>query len=203
MTGSKSNSDTMDRLDLGVVVAALVRGIPFILVVSLVLAAIVFAYASTRTPIFRAEAILLVEDRENPFARPRGEQPQAGAPEADDSAISSHIQLLQTNQMLQTAAEQFELAQAPEYRAALEPGLTEWVKSLAGLNIPSLSAREREDAVLNELRSNVVVVRQRDSRVISLFVDSEDPELAANLANGIAQEHVRQRAVSQLSLIHI
>ena len=46
-------------------------------------------------------------------------------------------------------------------------------------------------AYLNE---RLTVIRERDSAVISVYVRSADPQLAAGIANAIAAEHVKRRA---------
>jgi hypothetical protein len=52
--------------------------------------------------------------------------------------------------------------------------------------------------VLSNINANLTVARERDSAVISVRYQARDPDLAARIANAIAEAHVRRRA--QLTL---
>src|SRR5690606_35849204 len=59
--------------------------------------------------------------------------------------------------------------------------------------------RSIDETVLQNLRDRLSVVRERDSAVISVSVRSENPELAARIANAIARAHVQRRTALSLS----
>lgn len=59
--------------------------------------------------------------------------------------------------------------------------------------------RSIEQTVIENLRERLTVTQERNSAVISIRVRSRDPELAARIANAIAEAHVRRRAALSLS----
>ncbi len=54
--------------------------------------------------------------------------------------------------------------------------------------------RSVDETVLGNLNERLTVIRERDSAVVSIYVRSADPQLAAGIANAIAAEHVKRRA---------
>ncbi|UXN73108.1 hypothetical protein N8D56_19165 [Devosia sp. A8/3-2] len=55
-----------------------------------------------------------------------------------------------------------------------------------------------DEIVLSTLYDRMTVIQERDSRIISVLIRSTDPQLAADIANAVANAHVTRRA--QLSL---
>src|SRR5690606_5613860 len=56
-----------------------------------------------------------------------------------------------------------------------------------------------DETVLGTLYDRLTVVQERDSAIISVLVRSTDPQLAASIANAVANAHVARRADLSIS----
>jgi len=172
------------RIDTRSIGIALWRRKLRILLVSALLAALTWLYLSTLTPMYEATASLLVESRLAGDA--------ASGVAADEAAVESQVQLAQSRETLQVVIEAESLRDAAELnRPAL--GIIARFLTMFGWT-PSTSARfVSDDALIAELRDRLVVAREGDSRVFSIRLRAEDPDLAARVVDAIAQAHVERR----------
>ncbi|HEY9012619.1 MAG TPA: GumC family protein, partial [Devosia sp.] len=111
-----------------------------------------------------------------------------------DSLMSSQIELIKSRDNLLRVIDELDLREVREFSGVGFSPVT-FVMQLLGRK-PDV--KSIDETVLENLNENVTVVRQRDSAVISINVRSQDPQLAATIANAIANAHVRRRA--ELSL---
>jgi polysaccharide biosynthesis transport protein len=107
----------------------------------------------------------------------------------DKEAINTHVRALKSNDLLAKIADQMQLKDKPEFNAALGPvDQADSVMRLIGLGGPRSGESER-DRVLNTLRNQLEVYTAKESRFIGVRMTSTDPELAAKIANGIADTY--------------
>lgn len=136
---------------------------------------------------YESSASLLVEQRDNSFIGASG---QVAGPIGMDALLSSQIELIKSRDLLLEVARSQGLDKVPEFAtpAASPIGLL-----LSAIGRPP-AASGVEETILINLADRMTVIRERDSAVISIFVRSADADLAARLANAIAQAHVKRRA---------
>ncbi len=194
MTATGSGPDDM-RMDMGALLAAIVRRLVRILLVTGVVAGIVAALLIQMPKLYESSASLLVEPRENAYLRAPGDQGSSSSGITVEAMMSSQIELIKSRDLLSEVAKSEALANVPEFA---EPGFSPvtYLLKLAGRTPPEGDVNE---LVLANLAQRITVIRERDSAVVSIYVRSESPALAAKIANAIAETHVRRRTAQSIA----
>lgn len=180
------NSTASDvDVDLGRLFSSLVREWKRILVVAVIISALAFMLVSMATPLYRAETRILIETRESVFTRPQGENAD-NRPILDEEGVTSQVEVISSTDILKQVAKKLDLARLPEFN---EASLLERALVVVGLTgdpgeIPA------EERVLDAFRSKLTVYRVERSRVIAIGFSSEDPKLAAEVPNAIAEAYL-------------
>jgi uncharacterized protein involved in exopolysaccharide biosynthesis/Mrp family chromosome partitioning ATPase len=157
------------------------------------------------TPRYKSEARILIDGRENVFLRPNGERNEERAA-LDTEAVTSQVQLVLSRDLAREIIKKNKLAERPEFDPAL--GSISPLKSLLALfgigrDPFSMTPEER---VLDAYFERLTAYAVDKSRVIVVEFQSRDPDLAARVANSIAdgylvlQQNARQdqaKAASQ------
>ena len=176
-------------LDLRALGHALARKRSWIIVPTLLAAAISVTAVNLITPRYKSEARILVDGRENVFLRPNGERNEERT-SLDAEAVTSQVQLLLSRDLAREIIRKNKLAERPEFDPVLQ-GLSP-VKSLLALfgigrDPFSLTPEER---VLDAYYDRFTAYAVDKSRVIVIEFQSRDPELAARVANSIAEGYL-------------
>src|SRR5580692_1527191 len=176
-------------LDLRALGQALLRNKNWIIIPTLVAAALSIAAVNLVTPRYKSEARILIDGRENVFLRPNGERNEERTA-LDAEAVTSQVQLLLSRDLARDIIKKNKLAERPEFDPVLQ-GLSP-VKSLLALfgigrDPFSLTPEER---VLEAYFDRFTAYAVDKSRVIVVEFQSRDPELAAQVANSIAEGYL-------------
>jgi polysaccharide biosynthesis transport protein len=176
-------------LDLRALGQALVRNKGWIIVPTLLAAVLSIAAVNLITPRYKSEARILIDGRENVFLRPNGERNEERNA-LDAEAVTSQVQLLLSRDLARDIIRKNKLAERPEFDPVLE-GISA-VKSLLtlfgiGRDPFSLTPEER---VLDSYFDRFTAYAVDKSRVIVIEFQSRDPELAARVANSIAEGYL-------------
>jgi succinoglycan biosynthesis transport protein ExoP len=181
-------SETGD-LDLHVLGQALMRKRGWIIVPTVLAAILSIAAVNLITPRYKSEARILVDGRENVFLRPNGERNEERTA-LDAEAVTSQVQLLQSRDLAREIIRKNKLAERPEFDPVLQ-GFSPLKSVLALFGIGrdpfSLSPEER---VLDAYYERFTAYAVDKSRVIVVEFQSRDPELAARVANSIAEGYL-------------
>ncbi len=110
--------------------------------------------------------------------------------------MSSQIELIKSRDTLLTVIDQLDLRSVPEFNGS-QGGFSPLGMITRLMGRPSAPVSV-DETVLTTLYGRLSVVQERDSRLISVIVRSVDPQLAADIANALANAHVQRRA--QLSI---
>src|SRR5262245_16925450 len=185
-----------DELDLGAVGRALRAKKLWVIVPTLLVAALAVAAVNLMTPRYKSEARILIEGRENVFVRPEAEKLGERERPIDPEAVSSQVQLVLSRDLARKVIRDLKLAERPEFDpAAHGVSILRHMLGLAGLAKDPLrmSAEER---VLEAYYERLTAFAVDKSRVIAVEFTSVDPELAATAANAIAEGYLelQQRA---------
>ncbi|MET0438241.1 MAG: GumC family protein [Devosia sp.] len=183
------------RIDVTAVLAAVGRRLPRIIIVTLLVLVAAFLVLTMLPRLYESSASILVEPRSNVYTRSANEQAPASTA-GDASVVSSQIELIKSRDTLLGVIDKLDLRSKPEFNGS-QSGFSPLgvVMQLIGRGSTPISIDER---VINTLYDRMTVIQQRDSRIISILVRSTDPQLAADIANAVAEAHVARRA--QLSL---
>jgi polysaccharide biosynthesis transport protein len=181
-------SDSGD-LDLRAIGEALARKRSWIIVPTVLAVLLSVAAVNLVTPRYKSEARILIDGRENVFLRPSGERNEERNA-LDPEAVTSQVQLLLSRDLARDIIRKNKLAERPEFDPVLQ-GLSPLKSLLALLGIGrdpfSLTPEER---VLDAYYDRFAAYAVDKSRVIVIEFQSRDPELAARVANSIAEGYL-------------
>jgi polysaccharide biosynthesis transport protein len=191
-------------LDLRVLSQALARKRALIIIPTLLALVTSLATVNLITPRYKSEARILIDGRENVFLRPNGERNEERAA-LDAEAVTSQVQLVLSRDLAREVIKKNGLAELPEFDPVLR-GFSPLRSLLALFGIgrdPFLMTPEERvmDAYFERLTAYAV----DKSRVVVVEFQSRDPELAARVANSIAdfylvlQQNARQQQAKSAS----
>jgi uncharacterized protein involved in exopolysaccharide biosynthesis/Mrp family chromosome partitioning ATPase len=141
------------------------------------------------TPRYKSEVRILIDGRENVFLRPNGER-NDDRNALDPEAVTSQVQLLQSRDLAREVIKKNRLAELPEFDPVLR-GFSPLKSLLALIGIGrdpiSLTPEER---VLDAYYDRFTAYAVDKSRVVVVEFQSRDPDLAARVANSIADGYL-------------
>jgi uncharacterized protein involved in exopolysaccharide biosynthesis len=192
-------------LDLHALGQALMRKRGWIIVPTVIALVLSLAAVNLVTPRYKSEVRILIDGRENVFLRPNGERNEERTA-LDAEAVTSQVQLLLSRDLARDIIKKNRLAERPEFDPVLQ-GLSPVRSLLALFGIGrdpfSLTPEER---VLEAYFDRFTAYAVDKSRVIVVEFQSLDPDLAARVANSIAegylvlQQNARQEQAKSASL---
>ena len=176
-------------LDLHALGQTLMRKRSWIIVPTVLALVASLAAVNMVTPRFKSEARILIDGHESVFLRPTGERNEdRGA--LDPEAVTSQVQLVQSRDLAREIIRKNKLAERPEFDPVLQ-GISPLKSLLALIGIGrdpfSLTPEER---VLEAYYDRFTAYAVDKSRVIVIEFQSRDPELAARVANSIAEGYL-------------
>ena len=161
-----------------------------IVALTLLSAATAFAIVNSIAPRYRSESRLLLEARENIFMRAEADKSLSDRTNLDPEAVTSQIQIMLSRDLARHVIKKEKLNELPEFDPALggmSPLRT--ILSLFGM-ARDVSALSRDERTLEAYYDRLNVHAIEKSRVISVGFSSADPQLAANVANTIAETYL-------------
>jgi len=164
-----------------------------ILGVTLICAVVAFLVVNLITPQFRSEARLLLESRENVFLRADADK-NSDRSAMDAEAVTSQTQLVLSRELARDVIAKEKLADKNEFNPV--SSVLRTILGLFGLaRDPGSMTREERTLEAYYERLNVYAIEK--SRVIAIDFTSADPQLAANVANTIADSYLRMQQVAK------
>lgn len=190
MRDTAENAD----IDIGALFAALKRNWLFIILGAVLLAILTWGIAQFLPPYYRSEARILIEARESVFTRPNAGS-EADRPLLDPEAVKSQVELVGSAKILAKVATDLKLEDYAEFYPKTMSPLKQ-VLVLLGLrpdprNIPV------SDQVLTRMRENLQIYNVTGSRVIVVEFVAKNPQIAAEVANKIADEYIATQTAAK------
>jgi succinoglycan biosynthesis transport protein ExoP len=178
--------------------AALWRSKWKILRPTLLIALVTLAVVQIIPPKYLSESRILIESRDNVFLRPDADKNFVDRNTVDEETVTSQVQLVLSRDLARAVIAKLHLDKRPEFDPALN-GISP-IKAVLGrlglIKDPALMTPE--ERMLEAYYDRLTAFAVDKSHVIVIDFLSQDPELAANVANAIAEEYlVRQRAAKQ------
>src|ERR1019366_1114006 len=168
-----------------------------ILGITLLAAAIAFAVVNAMTPHYRSESRLLLETRENVFLRAEADKNSGDPTAIDTEAVTSQVQLVLSRDLAREVIKKEKLADNPEFDPALRgPSVLRVVLSLFGI-VRDPAAMTKEERTLESYYDRLNVYAVEKSRVIGVDFLSANPDLAARVANTIAETYLKMQQTSK------
>src|SRR5665213_3509785 len=174
-----------DMLGLG---RALWRSKGRIIAFTLIAAAAAFTVVNAMTPRYRSEARLLLEARQNVFLRADADK-NTPANTIDPEAVTSQIQVVLSRDLAREIIKKEMLTGKSEFDPAVNGSPWRALLTLVGISRDpgTMSPEERTFESFYD-RLNVYAIEK--SRVIAVDFSSADPDLAARVANDIAETYL-------------
>jgi succinoglycan biosynthesis transport protein ExoP len=184
------------ELDLRALGIALWHKKRWIILPTAVAALIAFLAVNMITPRYRSEARVLIENQETAYNRPEADKGGDRNPTlVDPEAVQSQVQLIQSRDLARKVVYGLKLNELKEFNSESAPKIIlNAVLSLVGMGRDPSKASVEERA-LERFTERLSVYAIEKSRVIVIDFQSENPELAAKVANTVADEYLAvQRA---------
>jgi uncharacterized protein involved in exopolysaccharide biosynthesis len=157
-----------------------------IIIPTLIAAGIAFAVVNTLTPRYKSEARILLEMKENVFLR--AEADKSDRIPLDAEGVASQIQLVLSRDLARAVIRREGLANNPEFDALARPSVVRTLLAMVGIGRDP-SAMSAEERVLETYYDRLNAFGVEKSRVIVVEFSSENPELAARVANAISETY--------------
>jgi receptor protein-tyrosine kinase len=161
-----------------------------------IIAATLFSVAQPRT--YQSQASIQIQGINENFLNLRDIYPTA-APSADNAVyVQTQAEMLQQDALIQQVVHKLHLEERPEYRG----GNSLWERLRPADGSVPLSVPAARTAV-EQVKKNLQIVSSRGSSLIRIVAQARDPQLAADLANTLAQTFIdqsieaRQRSAQQ------
>ena len=192
-----ARTDDSEKIDLHHIIDFLLRRWLVILVTALTVVALATVVAFTLTPKYTSSAVILLDpaSRKNLGVNFPGVDEQA-----DAAMVSSQIAILTSLNFLGRVAEQEKLGQS---RSAPSFSLGNWIRGLLWWNASQDDEAELGNAGgaaarfspevlagIGMLRNVMTVTQVGTAPIMSITVTTTDPELAARLANAVADAYI-------------
>jgi polysaccharide biosynthesis transport protein len=174
--------------------AALWRARYSILRPTLIVALLTFGVVMMIPPKYQSEARVLIVGRDNVFLRPDADKDILDRGTIDQDTITSQAQLMMSREVANDVITKLELNKLPEFDPAIG-GVSQWKSLLAFVGIiKNPLSMTPEERVLDAYYDRLTVFPVEKSHVIVIDFLSENPELAARVANAIADAFLQRLA---------
>lgn len=195
MSGAHSAAADID-VDLRQLFASLARHWVRIVAVALIVTGLAFVLAWLATPLYKAETRLLIETRESVYTRPENNG-DVDRPILDEEGVTSQVEVISSTDILKRVADKLDLARLPEFDEALDMGMFGRLLVVTGLKSDPNEVPP-EERVLKAMRERLNVYRVEKSRVIVIEFSSQDPKLAAEIPNAIADAYIAVQGAAKI-----
>jgi uncharacterized protein involved in exopolysaccharide biosynthesis len=184
------------EVDFKALLDALRRRLPYLIVFVGLVAAGAYLLLAQLAPVYKSETTLLITSGESSLTAPTQSSADA-ATALDQQAITSQVQLIRSRDLALAVVRKLDLMHKTEFDPKANPSVLTRLMRMLGLAKPDTQV-VTEDRVLDAYFDKISVYAVDNSRVIGIDFESTDPQLAADVANAIADEYLsRQRAAKR------
>jgi uncharacterized protein involved in exopolysaccharide biosynthesis/Mrp family chromosome partitioning ATPase len=183
-----------DDLDLGQLWRAVVAKRRWIVIPTLLTCLGTAIAVNVIPPRYMAETRIILQNGDNFYTRP-GSAPETER-QIDDEAVQSQVQVIMSRDLARDTIRKLDLTHNPLFNPPTE-GPVKRLLSAVGLRSRADQASP-EDKVLEVYYDRLQVFQVGKSRVVAIEFTSEDPDLAARVANTVAELYITlQQGVKQ------
>jgi len=192
--------DPIEPVDLHEVARKLWRRKWPVLVTAAVLMALTALLLYRLTPIYRAQAFIMIAARQPKYVDV--EQVLSGLP-ADEETIRSEIEVLRSRDLARQTIAKLGLDQNSEFGQRRSQDLLQRLldRSMAFFGQRSRAAEgsdAQQSRIVDEFEDKITVAPEHQSRVIRVGFDSSDPILAANIVNTLVDFYLASQLQEKL-----
>ncbi len=191
-----------DDIDLRSLWQTAIGSLPRLVVIAIAMAAVTYGVLALVAPRYVSETQLAIESKSgnNPFADPsRTDTGDSVSVRMDKEAINTHVRALMSADLGETIVRDMKLADLPEFNSARgSPDKLSALLRLVGIGAPR--ATETDEArALAAYFQRLEVYSPKESRFIGVRFTSIDPDLAAAVANRVAETYRENLAHQSLT----
>jgi uncharacterized protein involved in exopolysaccharide biosynthesis len=185
---SRKAMQTADDIDLATLGSALWRARGWILGLTLLAGAVTFIGLSMVRPLYTSEACILIQNDESVFTRPTTDREPEPRTSLDEQAVQSQVQVLTSRDLILQVVTDLDLTQNAAF--AKDEAQT-WLKRLLNrFDFGRGSLESEEERAANTVAEHLDVLQLSKSSVIAVKYTSGDPQLAAEVANKLADVYI-------------
>jgi uncharacterized protein involved in exopolysaccharide biosynthesis/Mrp family chromosome partitioning ATPase len=183
-------------IDLPTLGRALWRAKGTILGLAIGVGVLTFAVLSMMRPLYTSEARILIQNDESVFTQPADSQVRDVQQRTlDEQAIQSQVQVLTSRDLAVQVINDLDLIDNPDFAKDAGSGLMTRLLAMLGFNGSNMS---REEWAANAFADYLSVAPLAKSSVIALDYSSGDSNLAAKIANKLADVYIDWQRESKL-----
>jgi len=189
LTKSHEACPAAEDIDLQTLGRALWRTKVWILGLAIGAGLATFIGLSMVRPLYTSEARILVQNDESAFTRSasdQGRDPQQRA--LDEQAVQSQVQVLTSRDLAVAVIKALNLTNNPDF--AKDTGTNALMRFLNRMGLARRSPKSEEEKAANTFAEHLSVYQLARSSVIGVEYTSGDTDLAANVANKLADVHI-------------
>ena len=188
MSTSRRSLPSADDIDLATLGAALWQAKGWILGLAVLAGVITFVGLSMMRPLYTSEARILVQNEESAFTRPTADEGRAAyRTSLDEQAVQSQVQVLTSRDLILQVVRDLNLVHNPVFER--DAGRSLLKRILIGIGLSERPPSQEERAA-NALADRLNVFQLAKSSVIAVEYSSGDPQLAAEIANKLADVYI-------------
>ncbi len=173
------------------------RNVLLIAVITLSITVLTGVALSRVQPRYSAQALLMLDSRGNPLVNLN--TVVTGIP-GDPEAIQSEIEVLRSGRLANMVISELDLDRLVEFNDALAAGVAPAQSGDASTGPGNMIEGNRVE-VIRKFRDRLAVEPKPGSRVIAINFSSQDPRLAATVANTVAETYLRDQLETKFEAI--
>ncbi len=181
-----------DQIDGSALMRGVMRRVPRLVMWSFLAGAVTYAVSAMKAPSYLSETQLAIiaKGAGNPFDQKRdGGSPDSVNVRMDKEAVNTHVRALLSPDLAGAIAKDMNLAAKVEFNSSLgSPDQLSALLRLAGIGAPRAGETE-QDRVASEYFRRLEVYTPKESRFIGIRFTSNDADLAAEIANKVAETY--------------
>ncbi|HEY8193611.1 MAG TPA: exopolysaccharide transport family protein [Hyphomicrobium sp.] len=181
-----------DDIEMSSVFDALRRSARWLILASVALGGLTYAVLSLVAPRYQSEAELAIvaKGAAGTFSDRNAQSgPDLITTRMDKEAINTHVRAMQSPELMEKISKDLKLQDRPEFNSALGPvDALDSILRRVGIGGPRKGETAR-DRVLAAFRDRLEVYAVKESRFIGVRMTSNDPVLAAKIANALAEDY--------------
>ena len=184
-------------IDLSTLGRALWRAKGKILALTIGAGVLTFVILSTMRPLFTSEARILIQNDESAFTQPADSQVRdVQQRTVDEQAVQSQVQVLTSRDLVVQVINDLDLVNNPDF--AKDEGSGPVARLLHSMGLAKGSAMSQEESAANTFADYLSVAPLAKSSVIAINYTSGDSNLAAKIANKLADVYINWQREAKL-----
>ncbi len=149
-----------------------------------------FAILFIFKPTYQSEAQVLIENLQTPFEKASTQQAEVRVEPLDKSVVLSQVSVLKSADIEARVVDKLALAKVPEFNPLIE-GVSAAKRFLAAWNfVDDPQLFQPQELALKRLDQYLTVYQVPDSNVIGIKFSAGNKQLAADVANAVAETYV-------------